>query len=153
MIWLHRLGGLPHSAAFTWRKLTQPKRVTRTGWPGKPPWWGTPPNKWTRSRKKKRLYGQIGYPTRAVLRSPHFHVSRSLGVLCNLDETMGQLPLRRTSWAMYSRVFTAWLQQAKYYLVKIIQNYLQDCRIRAWWTVVIESAKFDFETPKWVCFA
>ena len=69
VIWFPRLGGLPHSAVFRWRKLTPLKRVTRTGWPGNPPWWGTPPNRWTRSRKKKkrkkRSYGQIGYPTRA----------------------------------------------------------------------------------------
>ena len=57
VIWLRRLGGLPHPAAFTWRKLIPPKRVTRTGWPGNPPWWS--PNQEplpgaSRDQEKKR---------------------------------------------------------------------------------------------------
>ena len=55
------LGGLPHSAAFTWRKLTLPKRVTRTVWPGNLHLRGTPSDMWTRSRKWESLHGQIGY--------------------------------------------------------------------------------------------
>ena len=53
VIWLPWLGGLPHFAAFTWRKLTLPQRVTWTGLPGNPPWWGTTPNMWTQTRKKE----------------------------------------------------------------------------------------------------
>jgi len=64
VIWLPRLGGLPHSAAFTWRKLTPPKRATRTGWPGNPPWWGTPPNMWTWSRKKRDCMDRLVTPPR-----------------------------------------------------------------------------------------
>ena len=52
-------------SALTWRKLTPPKRVTRDGWPGNPPRWGTPPLMWKQSRKKERLYGEIGNPTKA----------------------------------------------------------------------------------------
>ena len=52
-------------SAFTWRKLTPPKRVTRHGWPGNPPRWGTPPLMWKQSRKNERLYGDIGNPTKA----------------------------------------------------------------------------------------
>ena len=62
VIWLPRVGGLPYFAAFTWRKLTPPKRVTRTGWPGNPPWWGTPPNMWTRSRKTERCMDRLVTP-------------------------------------------------------------------------------------------
>ena len=52
-------------SAFTWRKLTPPKRVTRNGWPGNPPpRWGTPSLRWMQSRKKDRLYGKIGNPTK-----------------------------------------------------------------------------------------
>ena len=56
MIWFPRLGRLPYSAAFTWRKLTPPKRVTRTGWRSNLPWWGTPLNMWTQSRKKEIVW-------------------------------------------------------------------------------------------------
>ena len=49
-------------SAFTWRKLTPPKRVTRQGWPGNLPRWGTPPLMWKQSRKRERLYGN---PTKA----------------------------------------------------------------------------------------
>ena len=61
-------------SAFTWRKLTPPKRVTRHSWPGNPPRWGTPPLMWKQSRNKERLYGEIGNPTKvgdlAYLGSP-----------------------------------------------------------------------------------
>ena len=63
-------------SAFTWRKLTPPKRVTRQGWQCNPPRWGTPPLMWKQSRKKERLYGEIGNPTKAgdltYLGSPTF---------------------------------------------------------------------------------
>ena len=41
--------------SFYMENLTPSKRITRTGWPGKQPWWGTPPHMWMRSRKKERL--------------------------------------------------------------------------------------------------
>ena len=43
--------------SFYMENLTPLKRITRTGWPGNQPWWGTPPHMWTRSRKKERLNG------------------------------------------------------------------------------------------------
>ena len=38
-----RAGGLPHLETFTWKNLTQAKRVTRSGRPGNPPRRVTPP--------------------------------------------------------------------------------------------------------------
>ena len=38
-----RPGGLPHLETFTWQNLTPAERVTRSGRPGYPPWWVTPP--------------------------------------------------------------------------------------------------------------
>ena len=38
-----RPGGLPHLETFTWQNLTPAVRVTRSGRPGYPPWWVTPP--------------------------------------------------------------------------------------------------------------
>ena len=70
--------------AFTWRKLTPAKRVTRLGWPGNLPRWGTPIHMWTRSRNKERLYGEISNPTEAGYLtfpgSPHLHVNRPLDI-------------------------------------------------------------------------
>ena len=52
--------------AFTWRKLTPAKRVTRIGWQGNPPRWGTLLYMWTRSRNKERL---VTPPRRGTSRS------------------------------------------------------------------------------------
>ena len=38
-----RRGGLPHLETFTWQNLTPAERVTRSGRPGYPPSWVTPP--------------------------------------------------------------------------------------------------------------
>ena len=38
-----RPGGLPHLETFTWQNVTPAERVTRSGGPGYPPWWVTPP--------------------------------------------------------------------------------------------------------------
>ena len=51
-------------SAFTWRNLTPPKRVTRHGWPGNPPGWGTPPLMWKQSRKKRDCIQRLVTPTR-----------------------------------------------------------------------------------------
>ena len=59
------------------RKLSPLKQVTQTGWPGNPPWWGTTPNMWTGSRKKRdtvepqfneRLFNEVLHITNEIFR-------------------------------------------------------------------------------------